>query len=378
MDDLDNCNFIAPAITRSGPLQVAVSTSGTSPALAKQIRDRIARELITEDVATLADFLGSWRARVKEAVPTYQQRQQFWESVLESHLPVLLATSDASHADVFMGQFLEGFASQAAAPVEIVANPVSVEVSIRPNPPKCGCVILVGAGPGDPELITLKGMRALDRADVVLYDRLAHPDLLAHIPNDAERIYVGKTSGAGGTSKQQEINELLIHHARLGKNVVRLKGGDPFVFGRGAEEMLALHEAGIATEVIPGISSAIAVPEVALIPLTHRGVSAAFGVFSAHLADDDTVGSIDWQAAAQMPTAVFMMGVESLTRIVDQLVKHGRALATPVAVIENGTLANQRVIISTLAGIVADAADVQPPAIIMVGDVVSLRAMLAD
>jgi uroporphyrin-III C-methyltransferase len=245
-----------------------------------------------------------------------------------------------------------------------------------------GRVILVGAGPGDPELITLKGVRALQQADVVLYDRLAHPDLLQHAPPQAERIDVGKAPGKGGTPKQHMINALLIAHARAGRTVVRLKGGDPFVFGRGGEEILALRAEGIAVEVIPGISSAIAVPELAFIPVTHRHVAAAFGVFSAHAAADaantgpDDTG-VDWAAAARMPTAVFLMGVEALPVIVAQLRAHGRAADTPVAVIEQGTLPGQRVIVGTLADIMQACGDVRPPAIIVVGDVVRLREALA-
>ncbi len=239
-----------------------------------------------------------------------------------------------------------------------------------------GRVILVGAGPGDPELITLKGLRALQQADVVLFDRLAHPELLAHAPPHAERIDVGKAPGKGGTPRQEQINALLIAHARLGKTVVRLKGGDSFVFGRGGEEMLALRAAGIAADVIPGISSAIAAPEAALIPLTHRHVAAAFGVFAAHSAAESDSGGIDWRTAALMPTAVFLMGVETLPIIVAQLLAHGRPASTAAAVIERGTLPEQRVIVATLDTILAMCADVKPPAVVVVGDVVGLRSNL--
>jgi uroporphyrin-III C-methyltransferase len=236
-----------------------------------------------------------------------------------------------------------------------------------------GRVILVGAGPGDPELITLKAVRALAQADVVLYDRLAHPALLDHAPAHAERIDVGKAPGAGGTPKQHAINALLIAHARAGRVVVRLKGGDPFVFGRGGEEMLALRAEGIDVEVIPGISSAIAAAEAAQIPVTHRHIANAFGVFTAHGAAEGGDTGVDWAAAARMPTAVFMMGVEALPVICAQLIAHGRAAETPVAVIENGTLPTQRVIIGTLASIAALCTDVQPPAVVVAGEVVRLR-----
>ncbi len=237
-----------------------------------------------------------------------------------------------------------------------------------------GRIILVGAGPGDPELITLKGIRALARADVVMFDRLAHPDLLAYAPDHALRIDVGKSPGKGGTPKQHQINEQLVAFARQGKTVIRLKGGDPFVFGRGYEEVLAAREADIDVEVVPGISSAIAVPAAAGIPLTHRGLSAAIGIFAAHSADDGTASGIDWNTAAAVPTAVFMMGVEQLPVIVSQLLAHGRPSNTPVALIEQGTLPGQIVIRTTLAQAIRVCSNLQPPAIIIVGDVAALNA----
>ena len=238
---------------------------------------------------------------------------------------------------------------------------------------KLGKIFLVGAGPGDPELITLKGVNALRQADVVMYDRLAHPDLLDHAPAQAARVYVGKLPGKGGTPKQAQINQMLIDFAMQGKTVVRLKGGDPFVFGRGGEEAIELNASGIPFEVIPGISAAIAVPEAALIPVTHRHIATAFAVFAGHEADCDGASGTDWEVAARIPTAVFLMGVERLPVIVAELLAHGRNADTPVAIIEQGTLAKQRVIISTLRDIVLRAADVQPPATVVVGEVVSLR-----
>ncbi len=244
-----------------------------------------------------------------------------------------------------------------------------------------GRLILVGAGPGDPDLITLRGIRALQRADVVLYDRLAHPDLLAYAPTHAVCIDVGKSPGKGGTPKQQQIHALIIEHARAGRTVVRLKGGDSFVFGRGGEEILAAREAGIPVEVVPGITSAVAVPELAWIPVTHRHVAAAFGVFSAHAAADGADPApdgahVDWAAAARMPTAVFLMGVGALPTIVAQMQAHGRRADTPVAVIERGASPEQRVIVGTLDDIAAKCIDVRPPATVVVGEVVALRDAL--
>ena len=239
-----------------------------------------------------------------------------------------------------------------------------------------GKVFLVGAGPGDPQLITLRGLNALAQADVVLYDRLVHPDLLHHTRPGAEHIYVGKQSGSPGTTRQAHINQLMIDYACEGKIVVRLKGGDPFVYGRGGEEALALSASGITFEIVPGVSAAVAVPEAALIPVTHRGTAAAFAVFTGHEAADTVSTGIDWEVAARIPTAVFLMGVERLPEIVTELLAHGRNTTTPVAVIEQGTLAEQRVFTGTLRDIVTRAQDAQAPATIVVGDVVNIRGVI--
>ena len=241
-----------------------------------------------------------------------------------------------------------------------------------------GKVLLVGAGPGSPDLITVRGVAALQRADVVLYDRLTHPALLDYAPAHAERVYSGRAPGAPGDDRQERIHRLMIAHARQGRIVVRLKGGDPFVFGRGGEEMLALAEAGVDFEVVPGVTSSIGVPGTSFVPVTHRGLAASFAVFAAHEAEDSDRPPVDWQVAARVETAVFLMGVERLPTIVRQLIAHGRAARTPVAIIERGTFEEQRVTTGTLRTILARAKDVQPPATIVVGDVVAVReAVLA-
>ncbi len=244
--------------------------------------------------------------------------------------------------------------------------------SARPTP---GTVYLVGAGPGDPELITVRGLRCLQRADVVIFDRLVHADLLDEAPVDAERIFVGKSAGLHVVA-QPDIQALLVERARRGLTVVRLKGGDPFVFGRGGEEVAALVEANLPWEVVPAVSSAIGVPARAGIPVTHRGVAASFAVVTAHRADDPSIQNApDWAALARIDTVVVLMGVAALSNVVTQLRRHGRSTQTPIALIELGTLPNQRVVTGTLATIVqqATAAAVRAPATIVVGDVVSLR-----
>jgi len=241
-----------------------------------------------------------------------------------------------------------------------------------------GIVYIVGGGPGDPGLITVKGLDCLRQADVVLYDRLAAPELLDEVPSDAELIDVGKEPKRHRRS-QEEINDLLIEKARTGKIVVRLKGGDPFVFGRGGEECQALAEAGIRYEVVPGVSSAIAVPAYAGIPVTQRGVTTAFTVVAGHMAPVGTHGTdsgIDWDGISRIGTIVFLMGVEHLPEIVAKLIAHGRSSETPAVLIQEGTTPNQLVITGTLDDIVEKAPGIRPPAVFVVGEVVRLREQI--
>jgi uroporphyrin-III C-methyltransferase len=238
-------------------------------------------------------------------------------------------------------------------------------------------VYLVGAGPGDPDLITVKGLRCLRMADVVVYDRLIDPALLDEARPDAARIFVGKGAGYH-TMPQEQINALLVAHARQGRVVVRLKGGDPFVFGRGGEEAAALAAAGIPFEVVPGVSAAIAVPAYAGIPVTHRGHGSLMTVVTAH--ECAPAAGVDWEALARVGgTLIIMMGVAALPRVTQRLRDGGLAPHTPAAVIEQGTTAQQRVVEGTLADIAerAAAANIHPPAITVVGAVAALRASLA-
>ena len=239
-----------------------------------------------------------------------------------------------------------------------------------------GFVSLVGAGPGDPDLITVRGLRALQNADVVVYDRLANPRLLAEIPAHATTIYVGKQPGLK-VFEQRDIEAILIREARRGKRVVRLKGGDPFVFGRGGEECQALASAGIPFEVVPGISSALAAPAYAGIPVTQRKVATSFTVVTGHTAGADSC-DVDWQRLPQSGTLVILMGVRNLPHIARELLTHGRDAATPVAIVQQGTMAQQRVVSGTLADIAgrAAAANLQAPAVIVVGEVAALHHSL--
>ena len=239
---------------------------------------------------------------------------------------------------------------------------------------KSGIVYLVGAGPGDPELITVRGLRLMKQADVVVHDRLVSLQLLEEAPPRAQRINVGKTPGQQHR-QQVDINALLIAEARQGKTIVRLKGGDPLVFGRGGEECQALAEAGIPFEIIPGVTSATAVPAYAGIPLTHREVASAFTVVAGYTRGPDSV-AVDWEWLAHAETLVFLMGVRNLPKIAQRLVQHGLPSETPVAMIHWGTTAAQVVVEGTLTDIAEKAKGIPPPAIIVVGQIVKLRQQL--
>jgi len=241
-------------------------------------------------------------------------------------------------------------------------------------PRRLGRVLLVGAGPGDPELMTVRGLRCLRAADAVLYDRLVSREILAEASPTAELIDVGKETGHSQWG-QEDINALLISLAREGRTVVRLKGGDPFVFGRGGEEALACREAGIRCEVVHGVSSAVSVPALAGIPVTHRGVAGSFAVVTGHCMGGDR---LDWSALARIDTLVVLMGLARLREVSALLQSHGRAADTPVAVIANGSRPDARVVVGTLADIAGLAAEagLAPPATVVVGEVVRLREQL--
>ena len=235
-------------------------------------------------------------------------------------------------------------------------------------------VFLVGAGPGDPDLVTRAGLKALWRADVVAYDRLVAPELLDEARPEAERVYVGKDP-LGASTSQADINRFLVERALRGLTVVRLKGGDPFVFGRGGEEAIALAAAGVPFQVVPGVSAAVAVPAYAGIPVTHRHLAASFAVVTGQTGDGRHV---DWAALATVDTVVLMMGAKALPDVTRALIDGGRDVDEPAAIIENGTTAEQRVITGTLAEIAALALDsgIRPPATVVVGQVVRLRAAI--
>ena len=239
---------------------------------------------------------------------------------------------------------------------------------------KLGLVSLVGAGPGDPDLITVKGLKRLTSANIVAYDRLVNSLLLLECPAETELIPVNKS----GRLKQEDVNQLLINKARQGLKVVRLKGGDPFVFGRGGEEILALQKAGIPFEIVPGVSSAIAVPAYAGIPVTHRHISTSFTVVTGHEDPSKPSSTLNWPVLARAETLIVLMGLGNLEHITRELTKHGRSLETPAAVIHWGTMPEQKVIVGNLANINQKVSKLalKPPAILVIGEVVSLREKL--
>ncbi|MCB1049413.1 MAG: uroporphyrinogen-III C-methyltransferase [Acidobacteria bacterium] len=236
--------------------------------------------------------------------------------------------------------------------------------------PKLGKVLIVGAGPGAPDLLTVRAVRSLEQAEVLLYDRLVHPQTLAIAPSQAIRIDVGKTVGDPHDIRQNQIFDLMVDYARQGKTVVRIKGGDPFIFGRGAEEIEVLIKNGIAWEVVPGLSSALVAPLAANIPLTYRGIAASFGVFTPSIGKG--LPERDLQAAAHVDTAVFLMGVRQIQRIQSDLLAAGKSPSTPVAVIENATWDNQKVHTTNLGSLHLLEGQIQAPAAIVVGETVQV------
>jgi uroporphyrin-III C-methyltransferase / precorrin-2 dehydrogenase / sirohydrochlorin ferrochelatase len=355
VDDAHASRFIVPAIIDRDPVLVAVSTGGTSPVLARRLRERL-EALIPARIGELASWLRALRESTRRKLRDTGERRRFFEAVVDGPAARRFIDGDNQGATRIARQLL---ATTAAAPRA------------------AGEVTLVGAGPGDPELLTLKGLRALQDADVILHDRLVPSAVLDLARRDAARICVGKAAGNIG-STQPEINALLIEHANQGKRVVRLKGGDPFVFGRGGEELQALAAARINFSVVPGITAALGAAAYAGIPLTHRDHAQSVSFVTGHSQEQGR--EPDWRALA-MPgaTAVFYMGLARLDHIVERLLEHGAEPVRPAGIIAQGTTPNQRVITATLATIryVSSGANLESPALLIVGEVVALHSTLA-
>jgi uroporphyrin-III C-methyltransferase / precorrin-2 dehydrogenase / sirohydrochlorin ferrochelatase len=322
-------------------------------------------------VSAEADLARVWCVRADDAAASPARMP-----AVTRHGEVTVAVT--SGGDPRRSQRLRAAISKALADGTLPVRPGRRRRIPRPGASPIGTVALVGGGPGDPGLITVRGRRVLAEADVVIADRLGPRELLAELDPDVEVIEAGKSPGAHSLT-QDQINALIVSRALAGQRVVRLKGGDPFVFGRGGEEALACVRAGVPFEVVPGITSAIAVPAYAGIPVTHRGIAQDFSVISAHLDPSAPGATVDWDALASgRGTLVLLMAVSHLETIAAELIKRGREASTPVALIQEGTTVRQRVLISTLDRAAADAArhDVRPPAVIVVGDVVRVSQEL--
>ncbi|MCC2617941.1 siroheme synthase CysG [Aestuariibacter halophilus] len=352
VDDVKRCNFITPSIVNRGPVTIAMASGGVAPVLLRYLRQKL-EAWIPQRIARLGEFAERFRDQVKGRFNTVTQRRYFWEEVFDGPIAEAILQGNDAQAEQAMLDKLN---------------------SERPEQP--GEVYLVGAGPGDPELLTFRALRLMQKADVVIYDRLVSPEILAMVRRDAEKHYVGKAK-SNHTLPQQDINALLVKEAKAGKRVVRLKGGDPFIFGRGGEELETLVEHQVRFQVVPGITAASGAASYAGIPLTHRDHAQSVVFATGHLRDNSI--DLDWPALVQTgQTLVFYMGLTGLPIICEQLVKHGMSAQTPIAMIANATTAQQRVVTGNLNTICAkaEAANIQPPALIVIGSVVSLHDSL--
>ena len=353
VDSPQLCTVIFPAIVDRSPLMIAVSSGGDAPVLARLMRARI-ETWVPAVYGELAGLAKKFRSQVKAKFADVQQRRVFWEEVFQGSVAERALAGQAQEAERLLEEKLSGA-----------------------EPKTLGEVYLVGAGPGDPDLLTFRALRLMQQADVVLYDRLVAPAILDLCRRDADRIYVGKQRAAHAVP-QDQINQLLVTLAKEGKRVLRLKGGDPFIFGRGGEEIEELAAHDVPFQVVPGITAASGCAAYAGIPLTHRDHAQSVRFVTGHLKD----GSCDlpWsELVAPSQTLVFYMGLVGLPVICQQLIAHGRAADTPAALVQQGTTINQRVFTGTLANLAERVANeqVQAPTLVIIGEVVQLREKLA-
>lgn len=349
VDAPTQASFIMPSIIDRSPLMVAVSSGGTSPVLARLLREKL-ESLLPQHLGQVAHYAGQLRARVKRQFATVGERRRFWEKL-----------------------FVNDRLAQSLANQDLKAVEDTTETLLREPLEHRGEVVLVGAGPGDAGLLTLKGLQQIQQADTVVYDRLVSDDIMNLVRRDADRIFVGKRAGYHCVP-QEEINQILLHEAQKGKRVVRLKGGDPFIFGRGGEELETLCHAGIPFSVVPGITAASGCSAYAGIPLTHRDYAQSVRLVTGHL---KTGAELDWRnLAAEKQTLVFYMGLHQAATLQQKLIENGMPKDMPVALVENGTAVQQRVVDGTLADLNELAGQVVSPSLIIVGRVVALREKL--
>ncbi|MGA8261987.1 MAG: siroheme synthase CysG [Arenicellales bacterium] len=346
--------FIFPSVVDRDPVTIAVSTGGRSPALARWLRGHL-EAVIPGRIGEMATLLGHYRPLVRRRYPSPELRRRFWERALQGQLSELLFHNQPQKAARILDRNLE----------------------LDPQETPVGEVFLVGAGPGDPDLLTFRALRLIQQADVVLYDRLVSDPILDLVPPGAERIYVGKARAAH-IVPQEQITQRLIDHARRGRRVLRLKGGDPFIFGRGGEEIDGLARHGIPFQVVPGITAASGCAAYAGIPLTHRDHAQSCIFVTGHTRNGTL--ALNWEALMQpRQTIVVYMGLTGLPVLCRELVKRGMPAGTPTALVERGTTPDQRVIAAPLADLPArvDEARVHGPTLVIIGDVVRLKDRLA-
>lgn len=350
VDDQPLCSFIFPSIVDRSPLLIAISSGGNAPVLARLLREKL-EALLPASLGRMAEVAGNFRERLKTQVKTTDGRRRFWDRAFRRRFASLMAAGNEREA----GEVLEASLTQ----------PEQAQ----------GEIILVGAGPGDAGLLTLRGLQVIQQADVVFYDHLVTDGVRELIRRDAEQICVGKRAGEHSVA-QHETNAMLVAAAKAGKTVVRLKGGDPFIFGRGGEELQAAADAGVPFQVVPGITAASAVTAYAGIPLTHRDYAQSVTFVTGHYKADST--PFDWSHLAQSrQTLAIYMGTMKAADISEQLIQHGRDATTPVAVISRGTRVDQHVATGTLHDLARLAKDAPMPALIVVGEVVQLHDTLA-
>lgn len=341
--------FQVPAMVDRTPLTVAISTGGAAPVIARRVRETLETEL-DHALGPLTALAQRYRTRITQRWPDLAERRAFYDWLHDGPVMNLLRNARPDEAERVLLEALDA------------KEPAS----------RKGSVLLVGAGPGDPGLLTLRALRALNQADVILHDSLVSEPVLALARRDAERIDVGKRCG-GRHTQQEQIHQLLLEQAQAGRLVVRLKGGDPFVFGRGGEEMEFLHQHGIAFEIVPGVTAAVACAAYAGVPLTHRGHARSVHLLTGH--GKESLDAMDWPALAQdHQTLAVYMGVARLDEFTQRLLEHGRRPDTPFVIIENGTLPQQRVVRGVLQELPAHAKEhaIHPPALLIVGEVASL------
>jgi uroporphyrin-III C-methyltransferase/precorrin-2 dehydrogenase/sirohydrochlorin ferrochelatase len=355
VDNPKLCSFIMPSVVDRSPVQIAISTGGASPVLARLLRARL-ETLIPSSFGHLAELMAKFRSRVRDRYPKMRERRRFWENILQGPIAEMLFAGQDKAALVALENQLEDDSHSVITQGE---------------------VYLVGGGPGDPDLLTFRALRLMQQAEVVLYDRLVAEEIVNLVRKDAERIYVGKKRDQHALP-QEEINQLLIKLAKEGKRVLRLKGGDPFIFGRGGEEIETLSSEGVPFQVVPGITAAGGCASYAGIPLTHRDFAHSCIFVTGHLKDGSM--NLNWEALIQpKQTIAVYMGTHGLDVLSNELIKHGLSEETPVAIIQQGTTQRQRVYTATLKTLknIPEQHDIKPPSMIIIGEVVKLHEKLA-